>query len=68
MPTTQHTVHSGNTGSFICNYNFHTVNRMIDIRVVSVVEVLVIIQYSALVVRSGYTGNVVVLRVACTKW
>jgi len=23
---------------------------------------------SALVVRSGYTGNVVVLRVACTKW
>jgi len=25
-----------------------------------VVEVLVIIQYSALVVRSGYTGNVVV--------
>jgi len=29
--------------------------------------VLVIIQYSALVVRSGYTGNVVVLRVACTK-
>ena len=32
------------------------------------VEVLVIIQYSALVVRSGYTGNVVVLRVACTKW
>jgi len=36
--------------------------------VVSVVEVLVIIQYSALVVRSGYTGNVVVLRVACTKW
>jgi len=35
--------------------------------VVSVVEVLVIIQYSALVVRSGYTSNVVVLRVACTK-
>jgi len=33
-----------------------------------VVEVLEIIQYSALVVRSGYTGNVVVLRVACTKW
>ena len=29
---------------------------------------LEIIQYSALVVRSGYTGNVVVLRVACTKW
>ena len=28
---------------------------------------LVVIQYSALVVRSGYTGNVVVLRVACTK-
>ena len=27
-----------------------------------------IIQYSALVVRSGYTGNVVVLRVVCTKW
>jgi len=26
--------------------------------VVSVVEVLEIIQYSALVVRSGYTGNV----------
>ena len=25
------------------------------------------IQYSALVVRSGNTGNVVVLRVACTK-
>jgi len=39
-----------------------------DIRVVSVVEVLEIIQYSALVVRSGYTGNVVVLRVACTRW
>ena len=36
--------------------------------VVSVVVVLVIIQYSALVVRSGYTGNVVVLRVACKKW
>ena len=34
----------------------------------SVVEVLVIIQYSVLDVRSGYTGNVVVLRVACTKW
>jgi len=33
----------------------------------SVVEVLVIIQYSVLVVRSGCTGNVVVLRVACTK-
>jgi len=33
--------------------------------VVSVVEVLVIIEYSALVVRSGYTGNVAVLRVAC---
>jgi len=33
-----------------------------------VVEVLEIIQYSALVVRSGYTGNVVVLRVVCTKW
>ena len=33
---------------------------------VSVVEVLEIIQYSALVVRSGYTGNVLVLRVACT--
>ena len=33
---------------------------------VSVVEALVIIQYSVLVVRSGYTGNVVVLRVACT--
>jgi len=31
-------------------------------------EVLEIIQYSALVVRSGYTGNVVVLRVVCTKW
>ena len=31
---------------------------------VSVVEALVIIQYSVLVVRSGYTGNVVVLRVA----
>ena len=29
---------------------------------------MVIIQYSALVVRSGYTGNEVVLRVACTKW
>jgi len=35
--------------------------------VVSVVEVLVIIQYSVLVVRSGYTGNEVILRVACTK-
>ena len=34
----------------------------------TVVEVLVIIRYSALAVRSGYTGNVVVLRVACTKW
>jgi len=34
----------------------------------SQVEVLEIIQYSALVVRSGYTGNVVVLRVVCTKW
>jgi len=32
-----------------------------------VVEVLVIIHYSGLVVRNGYTGNVVVLRVACTK-
>ena len=31
---------------------------------VSVVEVLEIIQYSALVVRSGYTGNVAVLRVS----
>ena len=30
-------------------------------------KVLVIIQYSALVVRSGYTGNVVVLRIARTK-
>jgi len=28
--------------------------------VVSVIEALVIIQYSVLVVRSGYTGNVVV--------
>jgi len=28
---------------------------------------VVIIQYSALVVRNGYTRNVVVLRVACTK-
>jgi len=28
--------------------------------VLSVVEVLVIIQYSVLVVRNGYTGNVVV--------
>jgi len=27
----------------------------------------VIIQFSVLAVRSGYTGNVVVLRVACTK-
>jgi len=33
----------------------------------TVVQVLVIIQYSVVVVRSGYTGNVVVLRVACTK-
>ena len=33
----------------------------------SVVEALVIIQYSVLVVGSGYTGNVVVERVACTK-
>ena len=41
---------------------------MVTVRVVSVVEVLEIIQYSALVVRSGYTGNVVVLRVVCTKW
>jgi len=32
-----------------------------------VVEVLVIIQYSVLVVRSGYTGSVVIQRVACTK-
>ena len=30
------------------------------VHVVSVVEALVIIQYSVLVVRSGYTGNVVV--------
>jgi len=35
--------------------------------VVSVVMVLVIIQYSVLVVRSGYTGNVVVYWVECTK-
>jgi len=35
--------------------------------VVSVVEVLVTIQYSALFVRSGYTANVVVLRVVRTK-
>ena len=41
--------------------------KALDGRVVSVVKVLVVIQYSALVVRSGYTGNVVVLRVACTK-
>ena len=34
---------------------------------VSVVELLVIIQLCALVVRSGYTGNVVVLRVACAS-
>ena len=34
---------------------------------VSAVETLVIIQISELVVRSGYTGNVVVQRVACTK-
>ena len=39
----------------------------VEVSVVPVVEVLVIIQYSALVVRSGYTGNLVVLRVACTK-
>jgi len=32
-----------------------------------VAEVIIIIQYSILVARSGYTGNVVVLRVACTK-
>ena len=30
---------------------------------VSVVEMLVIIQYRVLVVRSGYTGNVLVLRI-----
>jgi len=30
-----------------------------SVHVVSVVEVLVIIQYSVLVVRNGYTGNVV---------
>ena len=41
--------------------------KAVRYRVVSVVEVLEIIQYSALVVRSGYTGNVVVLRVVCTK-
>ena len=34
---------------------------------VSLVEVLVIIQHSVLVVRSGYTGNVLVYRVVCTK-
>jgi len=34
--------------------------RLQDDHVVSVVEALVIIQYSVLVVRSGYTGNVVV--------
>ena len=34
----------------------------------SVARFQLVIQYSALVVRSGYTGNVVVLRVACTKW
>jgi len=33
---------------------------------VSVVEALVIIQYSVVVVRNGFTGNVVVSRVACT--
>ena len=37
------------------------------VRWLCVVEVLVIIQYSALVVRSGYTANVVGLRVAWTK-
>jgi len=52
---------------------FTTINSVIHefyyvfIYSVSVVEVLVVIQYSALVVRSGYTGNVVVLRVARTK-
>jgi len=35
-------------------------------KVVSVVEVSVIIQYSVLVVRSGYTGNIVIYMVACT--
>jgi len=31
--------------------------KAVDGHVVSVVETLVIIQYSVLVVRSGYTGN-----------
>jgi len=35
--------------------------------VVSVAEALVLIQYSVLAVRSEYTGNVVVQRVAWTK-
>ena len=34
---------------------------------VSVVEVLVMVQYSVLVVGGGCTGDVVVLGVACAK-
>jgi len=41
--------------------------RLQDGHVVYVSEVLVVIQYSVLVVRSGYTRSVVVYRVACTK-
>jgi len=52
----------GQQRSVLC-YVYRVISRLIP-----VVEVLVIIQYSALVVRTGYTGNVVVLRVACTKW
>jgi len=32
------------------------------------VKALVIIEYSVLVVRRVHIGNVVVYRVACTKW
>jgi len=34
--------------------------KLLDDHVVYVLEVLVIIQFNVLVVRSGYTGNVVV--------
>ena len=39
----------------------------VDGCMVYVAEVLVVIQYSVLVVTNGYTGSVVVYRVACTK-
>jgi len=41
--------------------------RLQDGRVVYVVGMLVIIQYSLLVVRIGYTRSIVVSRVACPK-